>query len=120
MLHKKEKNICQVCGKEIKDNKGFEKHVRSHFEDSGPRVKCLYPNCDSWLKDDENLKIHMRRHNRNDNAEGKMYKCPECDKVCSNMNKLKYHKQYTHSNKIFTCDVCDKTFKRAISLRVGK
>ncbi|XP_037821305.1 transcription factor grauzone-like isoform X2 [Lucilia sericata] len=113
MNHKKAANICHVCAKEIKDKHAFEKHVRLHFEDSGPRVKCPYPDCDSWLKDEDNLKSHLQRHN----PEGKIYKCPDCGKLCKNRGALTNHKRYSHSNERFQCEQCKKTFKKAISLR---
>ncbi|XP_037821307.1 transcription factor grauzone-like isoform X4 [Lucilia sericata] len=113
MFHRREANICHVCAKEIKDKKAFEKHVRAHFEDSGPRVKCTYPNCGRWLKDEDNLKTHMQLHN----LAGKTYKCSECAKECPNRRALTNHKRYVHSNPTFRCEECDKTFKKAISLR---
>lgn len=113
-LHKKEKNICNVCAKEIKDKKSFEKHVREHYNGSGPRIKCPMPNCDSWLKDEDNLKVHLRRHN----TDNESYKCPLCDKICPNRRALSSHKVYVHSKAEFKCEHCDKSFKRAINLRV--
>ncbi|KAM7342757.1 transcription factor grauzone-like isoform 2-T2 [Cochliomyia hominivorax] len=113
MFHRREAHICHVCAKEIKDKKAFEKHVRAHFEDSGPRVKCTYPNCGRWLKDEDNLKTHMQLHN----LAGKTYKCSECNKDYPNRRALTNHKRYVHSNLTFRCEECDKTFKKAISLR---
>ncbi|XP_073813951.1 transcription factor grauzone-like [Musca autumnalis] len=112
-VHKRETNICHVCAKEIKDKYLFEKHVRLHFEDSGPRVKCPYPDCESWLKDEYNLKDHLRRHN----SEGIIYKCPECDKVCKNRKALSQHKRNNHSNRQYKCSQCEKIFKKAITLK---
>lgn len=113
-VHKRETNICHVCAKEIKDKYLFEKHVRLHFEDSGPRVKCPYPDCESWLKDEYNLKDHLRRHN----SEGIIYKCPECEKICKNRKALSQHKRNNHSNKQYKCGQCEKSFKKAITLKV--
>nr|XP_013118552.1 unnamed protein product [Stomoxys calcitrans] len=113
MQHKRAKHVCHVCAKEIRDKYSFEKHVRLHFEASGPRVPCPYPDCDSWLKDEDNLKQHLKRHN----PEGVIYKCPECDKVVKNRRALTNHKRYSHSNETFQCEQCDKSFKKAISLR---
>ncbi|GBP00288.1 Transcription factor grauzone, partial [Eumeta japonica] len=109
----KEKQIFVMCVKEIKNKKAFEKHVRAHFEESGPRVKCTYPNCGRWLKDEDNLKTHMQLHN----LAGKTYKCPECNKECPNRRALTNHRRYAHSNPNFRCEECHKTFKKAISLR---
>jgi len=115
MQHRKAANICHVCGKKIKDKAVFEKHVRLHFEESGPRIKCPRPDCESWLKDEDNLKQHLRRHN----DEGKLFICSECGKSCKNSRALIGHKRYSHSNVIYTCEQCGKTFKKDISLKVG-
>lgn len=112
--HRNPANICHVCAKVIRDKKSFEKHVQSHFNLSGPRLKCPYVDCESWLKDEDSLKKHLRRHN----PEGIEFKCPDCEKVCKNLSALRNHKNYSHSKRIFTCDHCLKTFKRAITLRV--
>lgn len=114
MQHRKAANVCHVCGKEIKDKAVFEKHVRLHFEESGPRIKCPRPDCESWLKDEDNLKQHLRRHN----DEGKTFICSECGKSCKNSRALIGHKRYSHSNTIYTCEQCGKTFKKDISLKV--
>ncbi|XP_030381761.1 transcription factor grauzone [Scaptodrosophila lebanonensis] len=113
MQHRKAANICDVCGKTIKDKAVFEKHVRLHFEESGPRIKCPRPDCESWLKDEDNLKQHLRRHN----DEGKLFICTECGKSCKNSRALIGHKRYSHSNTIYTCEQCGKTFKKDISLK---
>ncbi|KAH8291228.1 hypothetical protein KR054_009874 [Drosophila jambulina] len=113
MQHRKAANICHVCGKTIKDKAVFEKHVRLHFEESGPRIKCPRPDCESWLKDEDNLKQHLRRHN----DEGKLFICAECGKSCKNSRALIGHKRYSHSNVIYTCEQCGKTFKKDISLK---
>lgn len=115
MRHKKATNVCHVCAKKIKDKHSFEKHVRSHFEQMGPRIKCTYPDCESWLKDADSLKQHLKRHN----PEGEIFKCNACDKVCKNRRALTSHKSYSHSKEIFQCEYCQKTFKKAITLRVG-
>ncbi|XP_023158553.1 transcription factor grauzone-like isoform X2 [Ceratitis capitata] len=113
MRHRRATNVCHVCAKEIRDRASFEKHVRLHFEDSGPRVKCPRPDCDSWLKDEENLRQHMRRHN----DEGLTFKCEECGRTCKNRRALRSHILYVHSKEVFTCEECNKTFKKAITLR---
>lgn len=115
MRHKREANVCHVCAKEIRDKRSFEKHVRLHYEDSGPRIKCPHSNCESWLKDEDNLKLHLRRHK----TEEKAYKCPECGKLYKNQRALTSHKKYTHSAEVFPCGECNKHFKKAITLKVS-
>lgn len=102
-----------MCAKEIRDKQAFEKHVRLHFETSGPRIKCTREGCESWLKDEDNLKQHLRRfHNQS------KYECPECGRICKNKHSLTCHLRNTHSTQTFTCEGCQKTFKSALSLKV--
>ncbi|XP_061396509.1 transcription factor grauzone-like [Musca vetustissima] len=114
MQHKRTKHVCHVCAKEIRDKHSFEKHVRSHFGEATPRVPCPYPGCDSWLKDEDNLRKHLKRHN----LEGITYRCEICDKVYKNRVGLTNHKRYSHTMSAnFKCEQCDRSFKKAISLR---
>lgn len=114
MRHTRATNVCHVCAKEIRDKQAFEKHVRLHFEDSGPRIKCPHSDCDSWLKDKDNLKQHLRRHN----DAGKSFICKHCNRACKNRRSLTSHINYVHGNETFSCEECNKTFKKAITLRV--
>ncbi|XP_073813943.1 transcription factor grauzone-like [Musca autumnalis] len=114
MRHKRSKHVCHVCAKEIRDKTTFEKHVRSHFGETTPRLQCPYPGCESWLKDEDNLRKHMKRHN----LEGITYRCEICDKVYKNRVGLTNHKRYSHTMSAnFKCEQCDRSFKKAIALR---
>lgn len=113
--HNKATNICHVCAKEIYDNNSFEKHVRQHFETGGPKVKCPRDDCNSWLKDEYNLKLHLRRYH-----DPRQYECPECGRLCKNRHALSGHIYSTHSKKVFTCEACNKGFKSQQSLKVYK
>ncbi|XP_017491955.1 PREDICTED: transcription factor grauzone-like isoform X1 [Rhagoletis zephyria] len=113
MRHRRAVNVCHVCAKEIRDKQSFEKHVRLHFEATGPRVKCPRPGCDSWLKDEEILRQHLGRHN----DEGLIFTCDQCGRNCKNRRALRSHILCVHSKEVFTCGACNKTFKKAVSLR---
>lgn len=114
MRHRRPTNVCHVCAKEIRDKASFEKHVRSHFDDGGPKVKCTLEGCDRWLKDEDNLRRHIRRLHSKDQ---KAVTCDTCGRECKNQDALTRHKYRVHSNVVFTCEECKKTFKRAIYLR---
>lgn len=114
MRHRRPTNVCHVCAKEIRDKASFEKHVRSHFDDGGPKVKCTLDGCDRWLKDEDNLRRHIRRLHTKDQ---KAVTCDTCGRECKNQDALTRHKYRVHSNVVFTCEECKKTFKRAIYLR---
>jgi len=113
--HKKPENVCHICAKKIRDKGAFLKHIRLHTEDSGPRIKCPRADCESWLKDADNLKQHMKLHN----DEGKQFICEECGKSCKNRRALSTHFRYSHMNANFICGECQKSFKKAISLKVS-
>uniref|UniRef100_A0A034VVM0 Transcription factor grauzone n=1 Tax=Bactrocera dorsalis TaxID=27457 RepID=A0A034VVM0_BACDO len=114
MRHRRATNVCHVCAKEMRDKASFEKHVRSHFDDGGPKVKCTLDGCDRWLKDEDNLRRHIRRLHTKDQ---KAVTCETCGRECKNQDALTRHKYRVHSNIVFTCEECKKTFKRAIHLR---
>ncbi|XP_061396512.1 transcription factor grauzone-like [Musca vetustissima] len=110
--HYKATNICHVCAKEIHDKQAFEKHVRSHFESSGPRLKCPRDGCESWLKDKDNLRQHLRRFH-----DTEQHKCPQCGRICKNKHALACHMKNTHSTQVYTCEECRKTFKSQQTLK---
>ncbi|XP_067631672.1 transcription factor grauzone-like isoform X2 [Eurosta solidaginis] len=111
--HRREANVCHVCAKKIRDKASFERHVSSHFEGVGPKLKCLLDGCDHWLKDENNLRRHMRLHT----AKQKILTCDTCGRDCKDKSALNNHKRRVHSSEIFICGVCQKTFKRALYLR---
>ncbi|XP_073813945.1 transcription factor grauzone-like isoform X2 [Musca autumnalis] len=110
--HYKATNICHICAKKIHDKQAFEKHVRSHSESSGPRLKCPLEGCESWLKDKDNLRQHLRRFHDNT-----PHKCPECGRMCKNKHSLTCHIKATHSTQVYTCEECQKSFKSQQSLK---
>ena len=47
--------------------------------------------------------------------------CPECGKILATRSALKGHIKYQHkTEKAFACTYCDRTFKKALNLRVWK
>ncbi|XP_054737642.1 transcription factor grauzone-like [Anastrepha obliqua] len=113
MRHRRAVNVCHVCAKEIRDKATFEKHVRLHFV-HGPKVKCTIEGCDRWFKDEDNVRRHIRRlHTK----EEKAVQCDICGRESKNKSALSKHKRRVHSNIVFTCEECKKTFTRAIYLR---
>lgn len=62
------------------------------------QMKCPQDDCNSWLKDEYNLKLHLRRYH-----DSRQYECPECGRLCKNRHALSGHIYSTHSKKVFTC-----------------
>ncbi|XP_017491845.1 PREDICTED: transcription factor grauzone-like [Rhagoletis zephyria] len=107
--------VCHVCGKEMKTKAFFEKHVRLHFEESGPKVKCTFEGCDSWLKDEDNLRLHIhRRHSKN---KDKVFTCEVCGGEYKSRAAMTSHMLRVHPKKTYPCDICNKIFKTAWRLR---
>lgn len=75
------------------------------------RVQCTM--CEKWVSSKEELKRHMKRHT------DQPMKCPYCDKMSPNRLALNCHVKGVHEYQaIFKCNLCDKTFKRAVALKV--
>lgn len=108
-MHIKEKNfMCEICARSFVDKVNLTVHKRTHS--TLPRLQCPY--CDARLKNKITLKIHMRVHNPS------IHTCTICSKELATKNALMNHIQYVHSEKKFKCTICDKTFKKALTLKV--
>ena len=46
-------------------------------------------------------------------------KCNKCDKVCSTVGQLKYHKMIAHGAEDFLCNHCGERFSYARALKVS-
>ncbi|XP_036331072.1 transcription factor grauzone-like [Rhagoletis pomonella] len=106
--------VCHVCAKKIKTKAFFEKHVRLHFEESGPKVKCTVDGCDHWLKDEDCLRLHLRRfHSKN---KDKLFTCEVCGGEYKSRASITNHMLRVHPKTTYPCKICNKTFKRPRNL----
>lgn len=102
--------ICDICAKYFKGTKAYELHYLVEHTNTLEKVQCEL--CGKWLKHEEMLKEHMRRHR--DSKET----CSICGMVSLNKKALRAHIQRIHANLTFPCTVCNKVLKRAYSLKV--
>lgn len=117
-VHYRPSFVCHVCAKEMKNKANFEKHVRLHFEESGPKVKCTVEGCDHWLKDEGNLRLHIRRlHTR---TEEKLFTCEACGGEYKGRVAMRNHMLRFHPKKTYPCKICNKAYKRSRGLKVRK
>lgn len=105
--------ICDVCAQGFHSKTDFLRHKSLHeLTPAEIRVQCDL--CKEWLKDQSCFKKHYkRRHLQQPVA------CESCGHISPNLEALGRHKRNLHSerNTAHTCQLCDKTFKRAVYLK---
>ncbi|XP_043256004.1 zinc finger protein 317-like, partial [Colletes gigas] len=87
------------------------RHIRFH---TGERnYICTYAGCDKAYTNSSHLKRHMETHC----LTKKMYQCPECPSVVSNLHNLKRHYNLMHGDHgKLTCTECGQTFTKKYHL----
>lgn len=68
--------------------------------------------CGKWVKNQNILRTHKATHIHVER------KCPHCDKIKMTRVALTKHIQFAHSAPKHPCTFCEKSFRRAKSLRV--
>lgn len=107
--------MCEVCAKVFKSRAFFEKHQLEHLGKNLPRVQCSI--CKAWMKNEHTMRAHMRLHQ----DAGSIHECDICGKQGPSRNAVLKHKRFVHfSERKYKCTLCDKAFKRAITLKVSQ
>ncbi|XP_017040935.1 transcription factor grauzone [Drosophila ficusphila] len=110
MAHGNYGTMCDICAQVIRGRAAFQRHQLEHAGVTEPKVQCDI--CGSWHKNKHSLKKHVRRHN------GTATTCEICGKVSPNRSAMLSHQRYVHlTDKKHVCSVCDKAFKKAITLK---
>lgn len=105
------KHICHTCAATFKSRSQLSMHhQRVHSGETKQKVQCSQ--CAAWLADERSLRKHQDRHDQVQVA------CKLCNKMTPNRYALSSHMRYVHSSHSFACQMCGKTFRRAIGLRV--
>lgn len=100
--------ICQLCGKILKTNAGYEIHMRVHQDEKPFECK----DCDKTFRDKGSLMIHGRRH-----ANVRPYECDSCPKKFLTLGHLKKHKISIHDTEMrHECHICGKRTKLKTNL----
>lgn len=109
------KQICDICGKEVKNTSILRIHRKVHFEQIKRTFECYL--CQKVLLSRNNLKHHILITHITDNAA--IHICSYCGKGFSRLNKRNRHMK-THLNVFpFSCDYCEKKFRYKNKLNVS-
>lgn len=102
--------MCEICAKVFKKQRSYELHFMVEHTNSVQKVQCEL--CGIWLKHEEMLRQHKMRHRET------VQTCPICGRQSKNRKSLASHLKRVHTEALFKCNVCEKSFKRQLALKV--
>ncbi|KAL9884194.1 uncharacterized protein ACN427_011154 [Glossina fuscipes fuscipes] len=105
--------VCDQCGKKIAGKYALKQHLLEHSGIIKPTWSC--DQCDAKLNSHYSLKRHKEiKHNDGST----LYICSECGKCSTSVHALRNHKKNVHQTiRKYKCNICDKAFKIALTLR---
>lgn len=108
---KKAKHECQICGVDWKYPSTLKLHMRKHErKKSISKFQCDI--CGELSTSKNKIKIHLFTH-----FSSMRFKCSVCDKSFKSETSLAQH-SLTHSDEVFQCSSCFRTYKSLEYLRV--
>ncbi|XP_067632913.1 transcription factor grauzone-like [Eurosta solidaginis] len=100
--------ICDICGKALKGNEAFQRHLDEHAGVPRSPIKCKL--CNAELKTKYGLARHMKAMHT---AEGQTPQvCTICSKTSPSVRAHNSHMKNVHTEKRHNCKLCNKSFKR--------
>nr|XP_021199290.2 zinc finger protein 90-like [Helicoverpa armigera] len=104
--------ICDICGKELKNNSTLKVHLGGH-----KGKQC--PHCFKVLKSHSHFNLHLKNHvalSRR-KRKSKLHDCGSCDYRSINKNSLEAHINKVHLNiRPYKCNECGKGFYKKSNL----
>ncbi|XP_044269028.1 zinc finger protein 429-like isoform X28 [Tribolium madens] len=98
--------VCELCCKEYKYKKDFERHVKQH-DPNHVKIKLPCPHCFKLFT----RKYELKRHIDNVHCDvGEKYVCDICGKTMWSKNGWDIHKKIHSGVKNFKCQFCVKAF----------
>lgn len=105
-----QKFVCEICAKVCTSSSSFTAHAWTHMDEDTTKIQCNI--CDKWLKNRYILQMHKQVHENNP------LKCHHCGKIKQNLRSLRSHVATVHAKRKHQCTICDKSFTRAVTLKV--
>ena len=97
------KEECPYCDHKASTKSNLRTHIKGKHD--GVSVKFECSKCDSDFSHKQSLKTHYK-----DKHLGVKHICSKCSFITNTTNNLRTH-MAVHSDKLYSCDQCDKTFR---------
>ena len=96
---------CLKCDQKIKNKPEFLDHLQAHERPED--FRCT--KCDKIILGTKKLQYHMDNHKEKEDNEaaGICYTCSDCGKAFKRSDGLVKHRENMHTEKSFTCDLCE-------------
>lgn len=101
--------ICEECGKSFIQRTHLIQHSVTHSSER----PCSCPKCPKSFKNASHLQKHMDIHNED------IHQCPECGKQLTTKRNLRVHMIVHSDQKKYSCQLCERKFKRLHTLKVN-
>ena len=98
---------CKICDKSFKMQKYLAQHIKSHNVE---KFSCV--NCPKLFKTKKSLNLHIKEIHTD--KKQKTYYCNICEAFFNRKGNLNLHMKL-HSDKLFPCSFCTKSFHRKCS-----
>ena len=98
------KIICEIDGKEFRDEKSVYHHRKRHHSSKMRDKKCN--KCDKTFFTQRDLTTHEVK----DQHSTESFHCVQCEKIYSKQANLKAHIKAAHEQKTIDCQICKKSF----------
>ena len=98
------KIICEIDGKEFRDEKSVYHHRKRHHSSKMRNKKCN--KCAKTFFTQRDLTTHEVK----DQHSTESFHCVQCEKIYSKRANLKDHIKTVHEQKTIDCQICKKSF----------
>lgn len=100
-------STCEYCGEVYPSKVSLLHHMKQHTTAASCEI------CGKVFKERRKLRLHIeRRHEKL-----RKYECSICQKKLSSLDSVQMHIKSAHSNQVFKCSYCPKTYPTELSHR---
>ncbi|XP_065076208.1 zinc finger protein 182-like [Ochlerotatus camptorhynchus] len=100
-------STCEYCGEVYRSKVSLMHHMKLHTTAASCEI------CGKIFKERHKLRLHIqRRHEKL-----KKYECHICQKKLGSLDSVQIHIKTSHSNQVFKCSYCSKTYSSELTHR---